>query len=86
MTVSSVSPPSGIEDLAAALDDHHRALDLAERRPLARRAAALREFTAEHGDAGLRALGGRRAAERLLAAQEPGTSVNGLIAALEEEL
>jgi LAO/AO transport system kinase len=86
MTVSSVSPPSGIEDLAAALDDHHRSLDLPERRPRARRAAALREFTAEHGDAGLRALGGRRAAERLLAAQEPGTSVNELIAALEEEL
>jgi LAO/AO transport system kinase len=86
MTVSSVSPPSGIEDLAAALDDHHRALDLAERRPRARRAAALREFTAEHGDAGLRALGGRRAAARLLAARDPGTSVNGLIAALEEEL
>jgi LAO/AO transport system kinase len=86
VTVSSVPPPSGIEELAAALDAHNRALDLSERRPRARRAAALREFTAEHGDAGLRALGGRRSAETLLAGADRGTSVNGLVEALESQL
>ena len=39
-----------------------------QRRLRARRLSALREFTAEHGESALRALGGRREAERLLAA------------------
>jgi LAO/AO transport system kinase len=85
LSVSSLSPPTGIEELVAALDDHHRGLDLPSLRPRTRRAAALLEFSAEHGDGGLRALGGRRAAERLLAAQDPATSVNGLIEALEAQ-
>ena len=38
----------------------------AQRRVRARRGAALREFTAEHGERALRELGGRREAERLL--------------------
>ena len=37
----------------------------------ARRAVRARELTAEHGERGLRALGGRREAERLLAGQDP---------------
>ncbi len=86
LMVSSAAPPSGIEELAGALDAHHEALDLPERRLRTRRAAALREFTAERGDAGLRALGGRRGAERLLATEDRGTSVTGLVAALEEAL
>ncbi len=49
-----------------------RALDVAGRRLRARRAGALLDFTAEHGERGLRALGGRRAAERLLEQQDPG--------------
>ena len=49
----------------------------------ARRGAALREFTAEHGERALRELGGRRAAERLLAEQDAGASVTDLLGALE---
>ena len=49
----------------------------------ARRGAALREFTAEHGERALRELGGRRAAERLLAEQDEGASVTDLLGALE---
>ena len=85
ISVSSVPPPSGIGDLAAALDAHRSRIDLSERRLRARRASALREFTAEHGDRALRALGGRREAERLLAAQDGGLSVNALVACLEGE-
>ena len=85
LAVSSVTPPSGIEELVAALDAHQRGLDLPERRLRARRASALREFAAEHGDSGLRALGGRRRAERALAEQPPGASVNELVAALEAQ-
>jgi LAO/AO transport system kinase len=83
LAVSSVPPPSGIEELADALERHCESLDLSARRARARRGAALREFTAEHGDRGLRELGGRRAAERLLAEQDAGASVSDLLAALE---
>jgi LAO/AO transport system kinase len=85
VTVSSIPPPSGIDELVAALDGHRSRIDLAERRLRSRRASALREFTAEHGERALRALGGRREAERLLAAQDGGLSVNALVASLEEE-
>ncbi len=83
VAVSSVPPPSGIAELGAALDAHRAALDLPARRLRARRASALREFTAEHGERALRALGGRREAERLLAAQDAGLGVSELVAALE---
>ena len=66
LAVSSLPPPSGIGELADALDAHRDGTDLAERRVRARRGAALREFTAEHGERALRDLGGRREAERLL--------------------
>jgi LAO/AO transport system kinase len=85
LTVSSLPPPSGVEALADALDAHRERIDVAERRLHARRASALREFTAEHGERGLRALGGRRAAERLLARQDPEADVNALVIALERE-
>jgi LAO/AO transport system kinase len=84
VSVSSVPPPSGIDELAAALDEHRASLDLAATRRSARRLAALADFTAEHGEAGLRALGGRRAAERFLEEQEPGLDVQALVAALAE--
>jgi LAO/AO transport system kinase len=84
LAVSSLPPPSGIEPLADALEAHRETLDLPERRRQRRRGAALREFTAEHGEAALRKAGGRRAAEELLRAQDPGTSVGDLIAALED--
>ena len=83
LAVSSVPPPSGIEELADALERHRESSDLSARRVRARRGAALREFTAEHGERALRELGGRRAAERLLADQDQGASVSDLLAALE---
>ena len=84
VAVSSIPPPAGIGELAEALDAHRARIDLTERRLRARRASALREFTSEHGDRALRALGGRREAERLLAAQDAGLGVNALVACLEE--
>ena len=83
LAVSSVPPPSGIGGLADALDAHLERTDLGERRVRARRGAALREFTAEHGERALRDLGGRRAAERLLEQQDGGASVTDLLGALE---
>ena len=83
VAVSSLAPARGIDDLVAALDAHRAALDLPARRLAARRAGALADFAAEHGERGLRALGGRRAAERVLAAADPGADVASLAAALE---
>jgi LAO/AO transport system kinase len=85
VAVSSVPPPSGIEELAEALDAHLEGLDLGARRARSRRASALREFAAEHGERALRALGGRREAERFLAHQDPSADVDTLVAALERE-
>src|SRR5215218_1715376 len=82
LAVSSVPPVTGIEELADALDAHRERTDLARRRVRGRRAAALREFTAEHGDAALRAVGGRREAERFLALQDPASGVTALVTAL----
>jgi LAO/AO transport system kinase len=39
---------------------------------------ALADFVSEHGERGLRALGGRRDAERWLAEQDPGIDVPAL--------
>ena len=83
LAVSSVPPPSGIGELADALEAHREGADLRARRVRARRGAALREFTAEHGERALRDLGGRRAAERLLEQQDGGASVTDLLGALE---
>ena len=68
----------GLQELVAALDAHRASLDVPARRLRARRRAALASFTAEHGERALRALGGRRAAERWLDAQEPGLDVLAL--------
>jgi LAO/AO transport system kinase len=83
LAVSSLPPPSGIGELADALDAHREQTDLAGRRLRARRGAALREFTAEHGERALRDLGGRREAERLLERQDPAAGVTELVSALE---
>jgi LAO/AO transport system kinase len=85
VAVSSIPPPSGVDVLAEALEAHRSRIDLSERRLRSRRTSALREFTAEHGDRALRALGGRRDAQRLLDAQDERLSVNALVAKLEEE-
>src|SRR3954467_9630991 len=83
LAVSSVPPASGVEELADALEQHRERSDVAARRLRARRGAALREVTAERGGRALRELGGRRAAERLLAEQPEGASVTDLLEALE---
>jgi LAO/AO transport system kinase len=83
LAVSSVPPPSGIGELADALEAHRKRTDLTARRVRARRGAALREFVAEHGERALRELGGRRAAERVLEEQPRGASVTDLLSALE---
>jgi LAO/AO transport system kinase len=84
VAVSSIAPPTGIEELIAALDAHQARLDLAARRTRSRRMHALADFGAEYGDRGLRALGGRREAERWLAGQDPGRDVAGLMHDLEQ--
>ncbi|HUO74158.1 MAG TPA: AAA family ATPase [Solirubrobacteraceae bacterium] len=83
VTVSSVPPPSGIEELLDALDAHRAALDRPARRLRARRLHALADFAAEYGDRGVRALGGRRAAEKWLAEQPAALDVPALTRALE---
>ena len=67
LAVSSLPPPRGIDQLVQALDAHRAGTDLAARRRQTRAAGALTEFAVEHGQRGLRALGGRPAAQRLLA-------------------
>jgi LAO/AO transport system kinase len=83
VAVSSVTPPTGIDELMQALESHRQGLDLAQRRLRARRMHALADFSAEHGNRGLRALGGRREAERWLAEQDRGLDVPALTRALE---
>jgi LAO/AO transport system kinase len=81
--VSSVHPVQGVDALADALDAHRAGLDVAAARTRSRRLGALADFVAEHGEAGLRALGGRRAAARPLEQQDPGLPEPALMRALE---
>ncbi len=86
--VSSLPPATGIDELCGLLDEHWLRLtaggggNLAARRLRARRAGALTDFAVEHGEHGLRALGGRRAAERWLAEQDPALDEAALMATL----
>jgi LAO/AO transport system kinase len=82
VAVSSLPPAQGIDELLDAIDAHRSASDLQARRLRARRLHALADFTAEHGARGLRALGGRRTAERWLEQQDPGLDVPALERAL----
>jgi GTPase len=84
VAVSSAAPPTGIDELMDALDAHRARSDLAGRRLHSRRMHALADFAAEYGDRGLRALGGRREAERWLAQQDGGLDVAALRHALED--
>jgi LAO/AO transport system kinase len=83
VAVSSLPPPSGIDELVAAIDEHRARVDLAARRLHARRRHALADFAAEHGERGLRALGGRRAAAKWLEEQDSALDVAALTRALE---
>jgi len=84
VSVSSVSPVQGVDELVDALDTHRAGVDVQSRRTGARRAGALAEFTREHGQSGLRRLGGRRVAERWLVDLQAGLEVPALLDALEE--
>jgi LAO/AO transport system kinase len=85
VSVSSVAPPAGIDELVDALDAHRAGLDLSVRRVRSRRMHALADYAAEHGDRGLRALGDRREAEKWLGQQDGGLDVAALRHALEEK-
>jgi LAO/AO transport system kinase len=86
VAVSSVPPPVGVEELVSALDAHRSSVDLASVRLRMRRMAALSAFASEFGERGLRAVGGRREAERLLAGRDSSASVPELVAALETRI
>ncbi len=83
LAVSSLPPPQGIDELVSALEEQRTSTDIAARRLRARRSGALLDFVAEHGERGLRALGGRHAAERLLDQQDPTLDAQSLVSALE---
>jgi GTPase len=86
VAVSSISPVQGIEELVGALDEHRACVDLGARRVRARRSGALADFLVEHGERGLRAVGGRRAAGKLLAESDPAADEPSLVAVLEARL
>lgn len=83
LAVSSLPPPQGINELVSALEEHRASTDISARRLRARRRGALLDFAAEHGERGLRALGGRPAAERLLEREDAGLDTTALVLSLE---
>jgi LAO/AO transport system kinase len=91
-TVSSLSPPTGIDELMQGLAQHWRELTenggekLAEQRQRSRRMAAVTDFAIEHGERGMRALGGRRAAELLLAEHDGQLDTTALVKVLERKM
>ncbi len=84
LAVSSLPPATGIDELIDALDAHRAGLDLAAARVRGRRLGALADYVAEHGERGLRGLGGRRAAARWLETLDPGLDEPAVVRALEE--
>jgi LAO/AO transport system kinase len=84
VAVSAIPPQSGVDQLVDALDAHHARLDLHARRVRARRMHALADFVTEHGERGLRTLGGRREAEKWLSEQDPALDVPSLERALAQ--
>jgi len=84
IATSSTPPPRNIAKLAEAIEAHRDRLDLPARRARARRMSALAELAAEHGEAAIRALGGRRGAERLLAEADPDASMSELVTLLRD--
>jgi LAO/AO transport system kinase len=83
LAVCSLPPGEGIEALVAAVEQHGAQVDVDGSRARARRLAALAEFAAENGERGLRALGGRREAERKLDGRDG--PVPELLAFLEKQ-
>jgi LAO/AO transport system kinase len=83
LAVSSIPPTTGIDALVVALDEHRSRLDLATRRAQTRRAGAIADFVAEHGEKSLRKVGGRRAALKLLENSPATSATPELVATLE---
>jgi LAO/AO transport system kinase len=83
VAVSSLPPATGVEALMSALDAHRATLDIDAARARMRRLAALSAFAAERGERGVRALGGRREAEKKLAALDADQTVPEMVAFLE---
>lgn len=81
--VSSIAPVRGVSELADALAAHRAGLDVVAHRVRVRRLGALADFVHEHGERGLRAVGGRRVAVRWLAEQDAGLNEPALLRALE---
>jgi len=84
--VSSIRPTQGIEELADALERHHDTTNKHEKRTTAKRLGALADFIHEHGERGLRALGGRRTATRWLQTQPEDLDEPALLRLLESRL
>ena len=84
LLVSSLPPAVGVDELIDAVELHGTTINLPARRTAARRAAALDAFAHEHGERGLRALGGRRGAEKLLSEQPPEAGMHRLLGLLAE--
>lgn len=90
--VSSLSPPTGIDGLMQGFEQHWMELidgdreQLTERRRRSRRTAAVTDFAIEHGERGLRALGGRRSAESFLAEHDAGLDTAALVRTLERKI
>jgi LAO/AO transport system kinase len=83
LAVSSIAPVVGIGELVMALDAHRSSMDLVAKRAHTRRAGAIADFAAEHGERSLRKVGGRRAALRLLEDRPATAATPELVAVLE---
>ena len=86
LAVSSLPPPQGLDELIEALREHRESIDLGKRRLRARRAGALLDFVEEHGQRGLRAIGGRAAARQWLSEQDPKLDAPTLLRGLQERM
>jgi GTPase len=86
IAVSSLPPELGFHELAQALEQSRLHRDIHAHRRRARRASAVTDFAIEYGARSLRALGGRRSAERLLEALDANVSEPELQAALVSQL
>ncbi|MFY9470243.1 MAG: GTP-binding protein [Solirubrobacterales bacterium] len=84
LQTSSLPPAQGVDQLIDSIEQHFSAVDLAAHRANARRFAALDSFVHEHGDRGLRALGGRREALKALTAMPGSLGHRELVNRLEK--
>lgn len=85
LQISSIPPVVGVDELIDAVEEHFAGQDLTSRRADLRRLAALDAFTVENGEKGVRSLGGRRAAIKLLSGQDPALGHRELRGVLDEK-